>query len=544
MFWFSAALMLLTNIPLAAIPFTLKHAIDRGIERADISPIVFWLSIAMVVVLADLLISSVANRASIWAQRTLGDLRIQLFSHIQRQGLDFFHRLKTGTVISRLTNDVEALGTLVTDGIFIVFGNIVTIVVVEVFLFVLDWRLALATNTIMPFLIVITGLYRYFSVKAYRQTRERMAAVTAFIAEMIPGMRVVQSFAAEGRAAEQFEQTQASYRKANMDTIYMSAAYFPGVDFLSTVGTVIVLWYGGFLAQADLVTVGVLFAFLTYLSNVFEPVLQLSQFFSQFLSAITALEKVMEVMETKPTVLDRPDARRLNSVAGELEFRDVCFSYGGADGVEVLHNVSFSAKPGETIALIGPTGAGKSTIARLAARFYDPTSGKILLDGNDLRELDSRWLRLNLGIVPQEGFLFNDTVAANIRYGRPGATMDDVKAAAKAVGADDFIESLSDGYDTQVGERGGRLSAGQRQLICFARSLLADPSLLILDEATSSVDVETEERIAQGMTELVRGRTALVIAHRFSTVRRADRVLRIDAGVLVEAPGQQSPNPR
>jgi ATP-binding cassette subfamily B protein len=305
------------------------------------------------------------------------------------------------------------------------------------------------------------------------------------------------------------------------------------VELLASIGTVLVLWRGGILAEHDLVKTGVVVAFLLYLENFFDPIQQLSQFYGSFLAAMAALDKIMGVMETEPTILDSVDALTLDPVRGEVHFDAVSFAYTD-DSPEVLHGVSTLVQAGETVALVGHTGAGKSTFVKLLTRFYDPTRGAIQLDGHDLRELDQQWLRRSMGIVPQEGFLFAGSVRENIAYGRPDASLEDIEAAARAVGADHFIEEMEDGYDTQVGERGSRMSAGQRQLIAFARAMLVDPPILVLDEATSSVDVETELRLSAGLSALVAGRTAFIVAHRLSTIRGADRILVVDDGRIVE----------
>jgi ATP-binding cassette subfamily B protein len=521
-------------------PFLFKHAIDEGGLGAsaagggvDLPAVRMWVALAIFAAVFELLMQSLNMRWSIWSVRVMNDVRTDLYEHISKQGLDFFSRQRTGVVISRLTNDVEALAQLVSEGVFMIFVNILQLILIQAFMFALDWRLALAVNVIFPIMLIGTAAFRYYSTRAYRRTRERMAYVTAFLAESLGGMRVVQAFAAEDRADEEFERTNTHYRDANMETIWLSAIYFPGVELLATIGTGIVLWYGGFLAESSLVTVGVIFAFLLYLENFFDPIQQLSQFYGSFLSAMAALDKIMIVMETEPTIMDTPDAQVLERVRGDVNFRGVTFRYD-EDGPDVLRGVDVHVSAGETVALVGHTGAGKSTFVKLLTRFYDPTQGSVQLDGVDLRDLEQRWMRRSMGIVPQEGFLFSGTVRENIVYGDPAASDERVAAATKAVGADAFIAELEHGYDTEVGERGSRLSAGQRQLIAFARAMLVDPPILVLDEATSSVDVETELRLSDGLRALVAGRTAFIVAHRLSTIRGADRILVIDDGLVVE----------
>mgnify|MGYP006275385613 CR=1 FL=1 len=524
--------MVVSTLTGMSLPYLFKHAIDRGILHGDTGAVEIWIVFALVLALLTLAVTIANTYWSLWSYRALNDLQVALFAHIQRQGLSFFHRMRTGVVISRLTNDVDAVSSLVNDGVFMVFLNVLSLVVIEGFLFVLDWRLAVAINIIFPVMVAASAIFRYYSTRSYRRTRERMALVTAFLAESLSGMRVIQAFGAEARMAERFERTASEYRTTNMETIHQSAIYYPFVELLSAVGTGLVLWYGGLLETRDLVTIGVLFAFIAYLNDFFDPIQQLSQFYSSFLSGMAALDKIMLVMETTPDIVDAPDASTIPDLRGEVCFSSVSFGY--ETGTEVLHNVSLRVEPGETIALVGETGAGKSTIVRLLTRFYDPDEGSITLDGVDLRTLQQRWLRSSMGIVPQEGFLFAGSVADNIRFGRPDSTDHEIAAAAAAVGADTFIAALPDGYASDVGERGSHLSAGQRQLVAFARAMLANPRILVLDEATSSVDVATEQRLADGLRSLVAGRTSFIVAHRLTTIRGADRIVVIDDGHIAE----------
>jgi ABC-type multidrug transport system fused ATPase/permease subunit len=399
-------------------------------------------------------------------------------------------------------------------------------------LFLLDWRLALATLVVLPLMALATAWFRVRSNRAYRRVRERLGLVTASLAEDIAGMRVVQSFTREPENQRTFRGVNERYREANHETVILNGLYFPAVDFLSSVATGIVLGYGGWLVLEGEVTVGTLLAFTLYLSNFFDPVQQLSQLYNTFLSAIAAMDKIIEVLDEEPEIVDRPDAAALPRIAGRVRFDRVRFGYG--DGPEVLHGVELDIPAGTTVALVGHTGAGKSTIAKLIARFYDPRQGAITIDGHDLRDVDQQSLRRQLGIVPQEGFLFAGTVAENIAFGRPDAPREDVEGAARAVGAHAFVERLPEGYDTELGERGFRLSLGQRQLVAFARALLADPRILILDEATSSVDIATERQIERALRRLLAGRTAFVIAHRLSTIRDADRIVVLEHGRVVE----------
>ena len=465
-------------------------------------------------------------------ERMLADLRNHLFRHLQRLSLGFYERNRAGVIISRLTNDVEALDQLVTDGVTSLVQNTLTLALSAVVLFFLDWRLALATLTVVPPMALATAWFRKRSGRAYRAVRETLRAVTATLAEDIAGMRVLQSFTRERAASANFTQVANRYRDANMQTVVLNGVYFPAVDFLSSAATAVVLGYGGWLAFNRDVSIGTLVAFLGYLSNFFDPVQQLSQLYNTFLSAVAALDKITDLMDEEPEVVDPPEAVELRDVRGDVAFETVRFAYGR--GPEVLHGIDLRVAAGTTVALVGHTGAGKSTIAKLLARFYDPTDGRITIDGIDLRGATQESLRRQLGIVPQEGFLFAGTVAENVAFGRRDATREEIEAAVRAVGAEEFVERLEGGYDTELGERGSRLSLGQRQLVAFARALLADPRILILDEATSSVDIGTERKIEQALRRLLHGRTAFIIAHRLSTIRDADLIVVLEHGQIVE----------
>jgi ABC-type multidrug transport system fused ATPase/permease subunit len=513
-------------------PYLAKLALDDGIRKQDYHAIVVVVIVFLAAGLLNWAASSVQTYFTGWTgERILADLRNSLFRHLQRLSLGFYERNRAGVIISRLTNDVEALDQLVTDGVTSLFQNTLILVGTAVILFVLDWKLALATLAVFPLMAVATAVFRYISSRAYRAVRERLGMVTATLAEDIAGMRVVQAFTRQSANERHFREVNAHYREANHVTVVTNGLYFPFVDFLSTAATAIVLGYGAHRYFQGSIEIGTLLAFMLYLSNFFDPVQQLSQLYNTFLSAVAALDHIMDVMDEEPDIEDFASAE-LPPIQGEVAFESVRFGYGR--GPEVLHGIDLAVAPGTTVALVGHTGAGKSTIAKLLARFYDPRAGRIMIDGHDLKDVTQASLRRQLGIVPQEGFLFAGTVRDNIAFGRPDAPDDEVVAAAQAVGAHDFIVSLEDGYDTEVAERGSRLSLGQRQLVAFARALLADPRILILDEATSSVDIGTERRIELALRTLLAGRTAFIIAHRLSTIRNADLIVVLENGRIVE----------
>jgi ABC-type multidrug transport system fused ATPase/permease subunit len=516
-----------------APPFLSKYAVDEGIRRHDLAALWWIVAIFLVAGLLNWAMSYAQTYLTGWVgERILADLRNSLFRHLQKLSLGFFERNRAGVIISRLTNDVEAIDQLVTDGVTSLVQNTLTLLGTAILLFVLDWRLALATLAVIPLMSVATAIFRVRSARAYRAVRERLGLVTATLAEDIAGMRVVQAFTREQASVRNFRAVSERYRDSNMQTVVLNGLYFPFVDLLSTFALAVVLGYGGHLYFNGSVTLGTLFAFLLYVQNFFDPVQQLSQLYNTFLSATAALDKIMEVMDEQPEVVDAPGAYELPPAAGDVAFERVRFGYG--DGPDVLHDLDLSVLAGTTVALVGHTGAGKSTIAKLLARFYDPRDGRIAIDGHDLRDVTQASLRRQLGIVPQEGFLFAGTVTENIAFGRPDASPDEVVRAAQAVGAHDFILRLENGYETQLQERGSRLSLGQRQLIALARGLLADPRILILDEATSSVDIGTEQKIEEALRLLLAGRTAFIIAHRLSTIRDADLIVVLEYGRVVE----------
>jgi ATP-binding cassette subfamily B protein len=521
-----------TAAALAPAPLA-KLAIDNGIRRHDVGTldliVVGFLVSAVVYALASYLQTYLVG----WVgQRALQDLRVQLFAHLQRLSIGFYSRNRAGVIISRLTNDVEALDQLVSDGLATLFQSTLTLLGVVVILLVMDFHLALLTFLALPLLAVGALLFRIASADAYRLTREKIATITGYLQESLSGIRVVRAFGQEPRHIARFAELNDENRKANMTTVYLNGIYFPAVELLSALVTVEILIIGGLEVLNGHTSTGVVFAFIAALNNFFDPIQQLSQLYTTYQSGMAALDKIFELLDEQPELSDASGAAELPPLRGKLQFEDVSFRYG--DGDYALRDIEMTIPAGQTVALVGETGAGKSTFVKLVARFYDPTEGRILVDGHDLRDVTAHSLRSQMGMVPQEAFLFSGTVRENISFGRPEATDEEIASAARAVGAHHFITELEHGYDTQVGERGVQLSAGQRQLLAFARALAADPRILILDEATSNVDVHTEGLIEEGMRRLLAGRTAIVIAHRLSTIQHAGRIVVLEHGTIVE----------
>jgi ATP-binding cassette subfamily B protein len=532
------ALLLETGAGLAP-PYLLGKAIDSGIKPGDVS--------ALDLIVVAFVITSIVYALSTYAEtylvgwvgtRALQDMRERIFSHLQSMSIGFFTRRSPGVLISRMTNDVEALNQLVTSGMVTIFSSTLTLVGVVVIMLFLDLQLALITFLTFPLLAIASVVFRIVSAGTYRATRERIAAVTAYLQETLSGVRVVRSFGQESRHREVMTDLNEQNRDVNMKTVYLNASYFPAVELLAAVGTAVILIYGGSQAIDGAIQIGVVVAFVGYLTRFFEPIQELSQLYTTYQQGMAALDKIFDLLDTPPDMVDAPDAIDPGTLRGEIELEGVWFSYAEGDeptdDAWALRDVDLHVPPGRTLALVGATGAGKSTFAKLVARFYDPQEGIVRVDGHDLRGVQQRALRRQLGIVPQEGFLFSGSVRENVAFGRPEASQEEIEAAIATVGATDFVTALPEGLDTEVGERGIQLSAGQRQLVAFARALLAEPRILILDEATSNVDVRTEKTIERGLERLLHGRTAIVIAHRLSTIRRAGKIVVLENGQIAE----------
>jgi len=538
------ALLIGTGATLAP-PLLAKAAIDQGIAEHSVRNLVLVVIAYLASSLVLWLMTYIQTYLVGWVgQRALADLRLRIFTHLQSLPIGFYESRPAGVLISRMTNDVEALDQLVTDSVVTLFQSSLTLVGTVVILCLLDLKLALIAFIVFPFVAVLSLGFRMLSAGAFGRTRETIGAITGYLQESLSGIRIVRNFGQEAMHEERFAVLNEDNRVANMVTVNLNAAYFPTVELLSGIAIAAIALYGGSQAIAGYATAGTVVAFVAALSNLSDPITQLSNLYSTYQSGMAALEKIFDLLAIHSDLPESRDPVVLPTLRGEIEFDDVSFVYSrrrrGAraddepDEVHALDHVSLHVPPGATVALVGATGAGKSTMAKLVARFYDPTEGRVLVDGHDLRDVSSDSLRSQMGIVPQEAFLFSGTVLDNITFGRRGADLQDARDAARAVGADEFISELEHGYDTEVGERGAQLSAGQRQLIAFARALVADPRILVLDEATSNVDLHTEGRIEDGLRRLLAGRTAIVIAHRLSTIRRAGRIVVLDHGRIVE----------
>ena len=537
-FWMMVALVLATAASLAP-PYLAGLAIDKGITPGDLNA----LTLIVLAFLASAVVFWGATYVQTYlvgwvGQRALQDLRERIYTHLQSMSLGFYTRNRPGVLISRMTNDVQALDTLVTDGIVTMVSSVLTLVSIVVILLLIDVQLALITFLTFPLLAMGSIIFRVASANAYRMTREKIANITAYLQESLSGVRVVRSFGQETRHMNEMSVLNEENREVNMRTVYLNASYFPAVELLSAIGTAAILLFGGYQVLDGNIEIGILFAFVGYLQTFFDPIQQISQLYTTYQQGMAALDKIFDLLDTEPDLVDPPNAIDPGEIRGAIDLEDVWFGYAENPGREMdwaLTDIDLRILPGQTVALVGETGAGKSTLAKLVARFYDPQRGRILIDGVDVRELDSNALRSRLGIVPQEGFLFSGTIADNVAFGRPGASREDILGALHTVGGKPLIDGLPNGLDTEVGERGTSLSAGERQIVAFARALLAEPRILILDEATSNVDVRTEKRIEQGLEKLLVGRTAIVIAHRLSTIRRASRIVVLEHGTIAES---------
>jgi ATP-binding cassette subfamily B protein len=549
-----AVLVLLSLSGLALVgPYLTQRALDIAIPRQDLGLLATLAATFLVVLVLEFLLDYGQAVLTSWiGQRVMCDLRLEVFSQLQRLNIGFFDRNPVGRLMTRVTSDVETLNELFSSGVVAVLGDLVTLVAIMVMMIVIDWRLALAAFAVMPLVFLTVSVFRTSVRDAFREIRVRLARLNSFLQEHLSGMRVVQLFNREPEAARQFGRINDEHLEAHLKSIVVYAVFFPVIEVLTSVALAVLLYYGGVRALAGSVTVGVLAAFIQLTRRFFQPLQDLSEKYNLVQSAMASGERVFRLLDTPLAVVEPARPARLRPpVRGSVAFEGVWFRYDGVADPEspvgregqrerwVLQDVSFTARPGQTVALVGATGAGKTTILSLLLRFYDPVRGRITIDGTDLRELSTAELRGLIGFVQQDLFLFTGDLLRNLTLDMP-VTADQAKAAAHRVGADRFIERLPAGYGHVLGERGRSLSVGERQLLSFARALALDPRILVLDEATSSVDAEAEAQIQRALAELMAGRTSLVVAHRLSTILHADEILVLHHGEIRERGSHRS----
>lgn len=514
-------------------PYLIKTAIDLYIGAGNLTGLntmaalyVFVYSVTWVSTFGRIRVMSYIG------QHVLFDLRQQLFNHIQTLSLKFFDGRPAGKIMVRVTNDVQSLNQLLSNGVVNLLADSFKMVGIIVIMLQMHARLALMSFVVLPLLVLVSTRLRYRIRDSWRVVRRKNSNINANLQESLSGVRVVQAFVRENENMAFFSDISTDYRNTWMRAIRLNALFGPLVELSGAIGTAVVFYFGAKWVISDAISIGTLVAFTGYLARFWTPISNMSNFYNQLLVAMASAERVFEFLDTKPLVSDAAAATDLPRIEGEVVFEDVRFEYD--TGREVLHGVSFRAAPGETIALVGHTGSGKSTIVSLISRFYDPTSGAVLIDGHDLKAATLQSVRGQIGVVLQETFIFAGTIRDNIRYGRLNASDEEIEAAAKAVHAHDWIIRQPKGYETEIKERGSGLSVGQRQLLSFARALLAEPRVLILDEATSSIDTQTELLVQDALRALLKGRTSFVVAHRLSTIRNADRIIVLDNGEIIE----------
>lgn len=527
-------LMLFLSLAMLAGPILLRAAIDGPIKERNLSSLhligLTYLLLRVGVVIASYYRTRLMNRTG---QGIIYDMREQLFDHIQSLSLRFFDGRPAGKIMVRITNDVESLNALLTSGIVQVINDIFTLAFIIIIMVGMHWQLALYTFAIIPILLFLAFKLRPLVRVAWRLVRSKRANMNANLQERISGMRSIQAFVQEDKEMQEFADINQEFASSWMRAMRINMIFGPSVEITGAIGLCIVYFAGAHMVINEAITAGTLVAFISYVGRFWEPIGRMSNFYNQVLVAMASSERVFEILDTVPEIADSPGAVELPDIEGRVELSNVIFSYD--PGVVVLNDVSLVANKGETIALVGPTGAGKSSIINLIPRFYDTDSGAVLIDGYDVKDVTVNSLRDQIGLVLQDTFVFSGTIRENIRYGKLDATEEEIIAAAKAVNAHDFIVGFDRGYDTEVNERGSTLSVGQRQLISFARALLADPRILILDEATSSIDTQTEQLVQEALATLLKGRTSFIIAHRLSTIRNADKIFVIDDGKIVES---------
>lgn len=516
-----------------AVPLVLRTGIDKGVSAGDMRVIVE----ATVVYVFVLVIQYFTQRYSMYQVAAVGErylraMRVRVFKHMMSLDVAFFSKSKVGVLVSRMTSDVEALTAFADQGAISVITSVLMVTGVTIAMFSIDTGLAWTVLTLLPALVVVSVVFRTYANRAYEAIREQIGRVLGTLQEGISGVRVVQAYTQERRQSVEFGRVNQKYFEANLQAAKAIASYFPSVDFISTVGTALVLLFGGRRVLAGDLSFGSLVAFLLYLRYFFDPIVQLSNVYNLLQAALAALGKLFGILDTRPSLEIRSSVDIPDGACGEIGFERVTFGYD--PDLPVLHDVDLKVRCGERLAVVGETGAGKSTIAKLAIRFYDPTAGQVMLDGVDLRDLSELELRRSIAMVPQEGFLFSGSLRDNLAFSRPGITDEELWRVCEAMGISAWVRSLPERLDTDVRERGSRLSSGERQLVALARAFVADPAVVVLDEATSNLDPETEGMVEAALDQLLRDRTAIVIAHRLTTAKRADRIIVMDGGRIVE----------
>jgi ABC-type multidrug transport system fused ATPase/permease subunit len=514
-------------------PYLIKRTIDDYIASGDLAGLTLMASLTLLTYAGDFVATWRRRYSlSLVGNSVLRAMRARLFEHYQKLSMSYFDEHGTGSLISRMLSDVGVINELLSEGLIAMLSDILIIFSIIIVMLIINTQLALITFAVLPFMVVATLLFGAKARPAYRRTREKVSILTGRLAEDLGAMRVIQAFSEEDRMSREFDKINQDNRDARLSAVMLSAIFTPVMEMLSILATSIILWFGGRAVAQGTVTLGVIVAFLSYVARLFQPVINLSMVYNTWQAAMAGGERVQEILDLEPAIKDGPDAVDLPTLRGKVVFDHVSFRY--VPDAPVLQDVSFSIEPGATVALVGPTGAGKTTIASLLMRFYEINEGHIYIDDVDIHDIQIASLRKRLGVVPQEPFLFQGTIADNIAFGRPDAPREEIIEAAKAANAHGFTTALAKGYDTEVLEGSANLSLGQRQLICLARVILASPDILVLDEATSSVDLRTEALIQNAMDLLMQGRTSLVIAHRLITIQRADLILVIDGGRIVE----------
>lgn len=514
-------------------PLIMESAIDRHIAKGDLPGLYRLLGFALVINL--ILIITVKLRMYIMAKvcnRILLTIRQELYTHIQKLDFHFFDSRPTGKILSRIIGDINSLKDVLSNCVTTLIPDGITVIAVVAIMFYKNPKLALASLLTLPMLAAGTFFIEYKAHPRWQLFRKKASNMNAFLHEDMSGMRIIQSFHAQDETQDTFEKLLVEHRNSFKDAVRMSDAFGSVIDFSWGIGCILLYFTGIVILGVDQVSVGTFIAFGSYLNMFWQPIHNLSNFYNQLITNIAGAERIFEILDTEPAIADDAEVTEMPQIVGEVTFEHVTFSYD--DKVKVLNDVSFRIKPGETIALVGPTGAGKSTIVNLISRFYDVQQGIVKVDGQDVKKVSIESLRQQMGIMTQDNFLFSGTIRDNIRYGKLDATDEEIVAAAKAVNAHDFIMKLEKGYDTELSERGGGLSIGQKQLLAFARTMVSDPKILILDEATSSIDTKTELLVQEGIEHLLKGRTSFVIAHRLSTIQKADRIFVVDDGRIVE----------